>query len=68
MKAIPCARCGVARLADGKPYRLSAFPMKRRIYHFLCAGCKRTTSLTATEFNQLPDVKPEPDTKGKESR
>jgi hypothetical protein len=58
MKAMPCDRCRTAKLPDGNDYYLARFPERRGHYVFRCAGCKRSVSMTAIEFNRLPDAGP----------
>ena len=56
MKALPCDRCRIAKLPDGSDYYLARFPERHGHYTFRCAGCKRSVSLTAIEFNRLPSI------------
>jgi hypothetical protein len=56
MKALPCKFChdGVATLPDKSRYLLERMPERRGAYTYRCSSCLRTNSITATEFNRLP--------------
>lgn len=61
MKLLPCwtPGCrGLALLPDGKPYAIGRAPqgIAQRPFTYKCAGCKRTTTLTAVEFNGLAEA------------
>jgi hypothetical protein len=66
VKALPCKGCsdGVARLRGGEPYLSRRFPGGAGPYTYQCEGhrtsfgLKQRHSITAQEFNALPEVTP----------
>lgn len=60
MKRLPCTTRGCpsgghATLRDGRPYLLGRAPVKLP-YSYTCASCKRPTTVSAVEWNQLPPL------------
>jgi len=48
-----------ARLADGSPYIMGSVPIGVKWpWRYKCAECKRTTAITAAEFNSLRLLEP----------
>jgi len=60
IRALPCNShatnrppCGVATLPSSDPYLLARAPTHWP-FRYKCASCKRTSTLTAQEWNRLP--------------
>jgi hypothetical protein len=64
VKLLPCAPaeggCAdrLARLPGGAVYAIGRAPqgIERKPFTYKCAGCKRTTTLDAMEFGQIPEA------------
>ena len=60
MKLLPCrGSCDdrIAKLGPRRePYYAQSFPGRGDRMTFVCSGCKKGTSLTAIEFNGLPEA------------
>ena len=62
MRVMPCRKCGRgATLPDGKLYLIQSWPGPQP---YKCANCSTKTSVSAVEFNRLPEIAEEPPVMG----